>query len=174
MVTVKIRDDDILRDGETLRIHMMARDSSTQKTPVEIAIAATKLAMAGFNDAMRDSHRPGFRLPAFGTADAAAAASTARDAAYSDYEKRQSNAWRGTKDKVPPVGSYPADEADIGAACTIDGRPGTLQASDDDDFLICVAVDGNDNDDTTDSRVKARDAAYASYNSDIQDRWRNK
>jgi hypothetical protein len=52
MVTVKIKDDDILRDGETHRIHMMARDSSTQKTPVEIAIAATKAAMAGFNDGL--------------------------------------------------------------------------------------------------------------------------
>ena len=193
-VQVKILDDDknkdrILRDGETMTVKMFMKDGSPNPgfTQVQRAIAATRAAMQSFDAAM---HRPGFRYGAAApptgdaAADAAAAAAAvvARDAAYSDYEHRQSNAWRGTADaKLPPAGSYPASEADEGDACTIDGRPGTLCTIDGHEgYLECVPDDDSDidtGDSATDAKVKAAKAkqdAYAAYDSQITDAWRNK
>jgi hypothetical protein len=198
----KIIDDDddifdsrgVLKDGATLTTKMFMKDGSinpklSPAQRVAAAVAATKAAMTGFDSSLHDSamHRPGFRRAATGTADAIAA-TTARDSAYSDYERDQANAWRGTDSKmgdrkVPPAGSYPtATGCNVGDICTVNGAPGTLQQIDGyDGYLECIATDGNDND-TGDSRTvhdtgtpqQIKEAMYSSYDSEIQDAWRNK
>jgi hypothetical protein len=191
MATVKIIDDEnfengILRDGHTVRMPMLMKDSSTL-TPVEKAIAATKLAMESFDSAMHDSHRPGFRRAATGTADSAAHQSTrfgvydgVREAAYSAADRATADAWRGSTDKSPPAGAYPASDADEGDVCTVDGRPGTLCAiPGHDGYLECIADDdGNTGDSRTryyaKSAQQTKDAAYSSYQNEIENAWKRK
>jgi hypothetical protein len=182
MTKTKIRDDDddvfdsngILKDGKHVTVSMFMKDGlpNPDLTPaqrVAAAVAATRDAMQTFDSNL---HRPGFRRAATGTADSVAAA-TARDAAYADYNRRQSDAWRGTTDdKAPPAGSYPATDYDEGDSCTIGGQAGTLQPIDGyDGFLECVADD--DDGGTDDSRtIDAKAKAYESYDSEITNAWR--
>jgi len=203
MTKTKIRDDDddvfdkngLLKDGKHATVPMFMRDGKpnpdlTPSQRVAAAVAATKDAMRSFDSSMHRIHRPGFRYSAdtaAGTVDSAAAdaAITARDAAYSDYQRRQSDAWKTgrTRDaEVPPDGSYPASDYDEGDSCTVGGQAGTLQLIDGyEDYLECVANDSGD-DGTGDSRTthdtrtpqQIRDAAYQEYDSDITNSWRNK
>jgi hypothetical protein len=201
MTKTKIRDDDNdafdsngrLKDGRHATVPMFMKDGSpnpdlTPAQRVAAAVAATKEAMRSFDSSMHRMHRPGFRYAAdtaAGITDSAAAdaAITARDAAYSDYNRRVQDAWKTgkTRDAPPSEGAYSADDNSEGDVCTTNGgEPGTLQASDDGDWLVCVANDGDDG--TSDSRTmhdtrtpqQIRDAAYESYDSDISNAWRNK
>jgi hypothetical protein len=195
-VKVKIFDDDdknrILKDGETMTVKMFMKDGSpnpalTPAQRVAAAVAATRDAMKSFDSSMHRMHKPGHRYAADAagfTADSAAAAVVARDAAYSDYERRQADAWKtGRTRDAPPDGSYPASEADEGDACTIDGRPGRLCTIDGHEgYLECIADDDNDGG-TDDSRRATHDTrtpqqikadAYAAYDSEVSDAWRNK
>jgi hypothetical protein len=187
MTKTKIKDDDafdengLLRDGRHVTVPLFMKDSGkpnpdlTPAQKVAAAVAATRDAMNTFDASM---HRPGFRYgtpAATHTADSAAI--TARDAAYSSYDRRQSDAWRGkTKDAPPDEGGYSADDHSEGDQCmTSNGEAGTLQASDDDDnWLICVANDGGGTGDSKKTPQQIRDAAYESYDTDITNAWRNK
>jgi hypothetical protein len=180
----------VLKDGKTLTTRMFMKDGSVNPdlTPaqrVAAAVAATKAAMTGFDSSLHGAlHRPGFRLPP--TSAAMTDAAVRIDDAYSAYERDQANAWRNTGDrKAPPAGSYPAATGcSVGDQCTINGAPGTLQQIDGyDGYLECIATDGNDNsDDTNDSRTRRdsrtpqqiREEMYFTYDSNIQDAWRNK
>lgn len=195
MTTVRILDDDdknnILKDGETRTFKMFMKDGITPNpnlSPaqrVAAAVSATRQAMASFDSAMHDGyrHKPGFvRRAATMTADSVTADAT-RDAAYEEYDRRQNDAWQS---KSPPSGSYPVGTSQEGDACTINGAAGTLQAIDGHNgWLECVADDDNDNSSSSNpydsagkfDSVKAqaiKDAAYAAYDSEISQRWRNK
>jgi hypothetical protein len=197
MTKTKIRNDDddvfdsrgVLKDKKHVTVSMFMKDGSpnpdlTPAQRVAAAVAATRDAMKTFDASM---HRPGFRYAATGTADSAAAADaaiTARDAAYSDYQRRQADAWKTGKTKdAPPDGAYSADEASEGDLCTINGAPGKLCAMDDnDEWLICIADNPGDDNSTGDSRTahdtrtaqQIKDAAYLSYQNDIENAWRRK
>jgi hypothetical protein len=181
MFKFEILDDDntdergILRDGHIMRTSMMARDSLSD---VQKAIAATRDATqygaATFDASLR---KPG-PVRDTGTTDAVAARRAAREKIYSDYDLEVQDAWRS---KAPPAGSYPANGADIGSACTINGSLGTLQAIDGHDgWLQCVATD--DTNKAKDSRLTRtqvsaadaaaiKEAAYQEYDRSIVDQW---
>jgi hypothetical protein len=192
MTKTKIRDDDNdafdsngrLKDGRHATVPMFMKDGKTLNPDlspaqrVAAAVAATRQAMNSFDSSMHRMHRPGFRYAADAvgfTADSAAAAVVARDAAYESYDRRQSDAWRGkTRDAPPPEGGYSADDYSEGDQCTVNGSPGKLVASDDsDDWLICVADDGS-TDDSAKTPQQIKDAAYQSYQDDIENAWRRK
>src|SRR5664279_5802595 len=104
-----IDDDDILKDGQTLRVPMIMRDGSPNPTltPVQRAVAATRAAMT-FDAA---SHRPGHRYAnnaaplndaqrlRYGVFDAA------KEKAYSDAESDLTNSWRGNTGAGAGTGS---------------------------------------------------------------------
>jgi hypothetical protein len=158
--------DGILKDGKTISVRLMMKDGSPNPrlSPVQRAIAATRDTVTF--DAAR--HKPG---PGYASATNDAAANDARaikDAANEEYKRWITDAW---KSKAPPAGAYPANGANEGDSCTIDGAPGTLRAiAGHDGWLQCVADTNND------SRCDAQqtmDAAYAEYDLRIQNSWRN-
>ena len=163
--------DGILQPGGHYRVPMFLRDNVTinpSLTPVQRAIATTRQHDAATFDAATfdaASHKPG---PRYGTNDAAANdAAAKRDAAYEEYQRYITDAW---KSKAPPAGSYPANGANEGDACTINGASGTLRAiAGNDGWLQCRPTNRTDAQPTND----ARDAAYQDYESRLQNAWRN-
>jgi hypothetical protein len=119
-------ENDILRDGQRLRVPMLMRD---HLTPLQRAVATP------FDASL---HRPGFRY---------AADYTPRREALDQYIRDISNAWR-PRDAEPPD-TYPLSAGE-GSACTINGAPGTLQREG--DWLICRPAPA---DPATDPRVAA-------------------
>jgi hypothetical protein len=127
-------------------------------------------------------HRPGYRYAApTGTADSAVPTrfgvhDSALEKAYADRDRATSDAWKRKTDAVPPPeAAYSADDASEGDQCTINGRPGKLCAMDDnDEWLVCVADDDTDIDTGDSATVDAKVKAYAAYDSDITNAWRNK
>jgi hypothetical protein len=157
-------DDSILKDGERLIVPMFMKDGSPNPalSPIQRAIAATHDAMT-FDAGM---HRPGYRYPSSTAAMSDAAAK--RNTAYNDYERDRTDAW---KSKAPPAGSYPANGANEGDACTVNGSPGSLRAiPGHDGWLQCVADTNND---TRRDSQQTMDAAYSEYEWRIQNAWRS-
>jgi hypothetical protein len=190
MTKVIIKDDDddvfdsrgVLKDGATLTNRMFMKDGNpnpdlTPAQRVAAAVAATRAAMTSFDSSM---HKPGFRYAAdcgaaptrFGVHD------STREDCYAARDREMADAWKTKTDRAPPAGSYPASEGD---SCTINGEPGTLCVIDGHDgYLECVPNSDIDNDNDIDTGDSAktpqqiRDAAYATYDSEISDAWRNK
>jgi hypothetical protein len=105
-------DDNILKDGERLRVPMTLMDGIQQ------AVARESLRVTDGAGKTVGLHRPGFRL------SATDARSTDLDV-YAEYEKFLVDSW-----KTPSItgagerGQVGAREGDL---CTIDGRPGHLK-----------------------------------------------
>ena len=169
-----IDDDDILKDGQTLRVPMIMRDGAPNPrlSPTQLAIAATRDAMT-FDASL---HRPGHRYAndaaplndaqrlRYGVFDAA------KEKAYADRDRDLTNSWRGNTGAAPPAGSYPEGTSHEGRACTVDGSPGTLRAiAGNDGWLQCRPTNRTDAQPTND----AREAAYQDYESRLQNAWRN-
>ena len=159
--------DGILQPGGHFRVPMFLRDGVTIN-PVLNASQRAIVGMQQHDAATFDAslHKPG---PRYGTNDAARDAAAKRDAAYEEYQRYITDAW---KSKAPPAGSYPAaNGANVGDSCPINGSPGKLRAiAGHDGWLQCVADTNND------SRRDAQqtmDAAYAEYDLRIQNSWRN-
>ena len=139
---------------------MYMKDGSPKPgfTPVQHAIAAATHDAVTFD---ANLHRPGHRYPS-GTNDAAVKRATM----YDTIDRELSDAWRS---KAPPTGSYPANDANEGDACTIDGAPGTLRAiAGHDAWLECRPLAKSDAMPVTD----ARERAYADYQRDLETSWR--
>jgi len=158
-------DDELLRDGERLTVPLMMMDSM-QRDLARHEIAARYVAQAATTpqrrlvaDAFGDSDH--FALGRPGPRYGAGVAYDEREAAYRDVALRDANAWRSqppvlpVRDAAPPPdGAYPLTAGE-GTACTINGRPSTLQRQG--DWLQCVA---DDDDNAFTSTGDAREAAY--------------
>jgi hypothetical protein len=147
-----IDDDELLRDGEQLRVPLLLMDS-VQRSVARTATTPRRRLVA---DAFGNSDhfalgRPG---PRYGVDRGYG--DDERAAAYREVALRDAEAWRtppvvvSVRDAAPPDGAYPLSAGE-GTACTINGRPGTLER--DGDWLQCVP-----DDDTTGD---AREDAYA-------------
>jgi hypothetical protein len=116
-------------------------------------------------------HRPGFRV-------SDAASRDAKETAYAEYDSRVANAWRDADNDygVAGFGESELRGLEIGSSCTVkegggqfgaEGSRGTVQLVE--GRKVCVA-DGN----RADSAIQdGREAAYASYDADLQSAWRN-
>jgi hypothetical protein len=141
---LKDKDDTILRDGETLTHKLMLRDSANL-TPLQIADAATKDAMARDAAVFAASRRPGFVYTTVLDSQAGARAA-ARQASLDAYDRDISTAWQ-RKDTVI------ADAA-------VDPRQAWHDAR------------ANRTADTTDKHAVLIDAEYAKLDDELQNAWR--
>ena len=146
-MTKHFDDDDILKDGETITVKMFMKDGAINPSLnlVQRAIAATRQHDAATFDAA--SHRPGHRY-----ANDAAPLNDAQRLRYGVFDAAKERAYADRDrdlinswrgSKSPPAGSYPEGTSHEGRACTVDGAQQTM------------------------------DAAYAEYDSRIQNAWRN-
>jgi hypothetical protein len=150
---VRFVDDDdnsILKDGETISVRMMMRDSIT-KSDAQIALDATqavKIRDAAILDA---AHRPGFIRAAPVMTDAAVARNNARGEIYDAYDRDLADAWR---------------RKDATVTDATDSRTAYHDS-------VKEKYSRTDHYDAAKARA-ARDAAYAAYDSEQTDAWRNK
>jgi hypothetical protein len=129
-------DDDVLRDGQTLRVPLHMRDHETL-SPQQRWVMADKAARLSLDDAARRFglddglalHKPGQR---FSTDQAA---NIAREEARRQWIDEMCDAWRTP---VADVGSGELRGARPGDKCTIDGQAGTLVRRG--DRLVCEPV----------------------------------
>ena len=170
--------DGILQPNGHYRVPMFLRDNVTIN-PVLNASQRAVVGMRQHDAATFDGslYKPG---PRYSTNHAAANdAAAKRDAAYEEYQRYITDAW---KSKAPPAGSYPAaNGANEGDACTINGAPGKLRAiAGHDGYLECRSTDKADH--SNDSRSiqndaqsaqAIKDAAYAEYDLRMENSWRN-
>jgi hypothetical protein len=138
------RDQDkrILDDGEKLTVPMRFADGSTGRVAITDA--------AGNSD-LHTFSRPGFRV-----ANNAFARGELK-AAYAAYERDLGDAYKAPAD-IPPTGFGSASASEMrgdkeGDVCTINGRPGHLNAK-----LECIPDEGEDDDDDDDYGDEATDA----------------
>jgi hypothetical protein len=113
----------VLKDGQRLRIPMYAMDSMD---PVQRAVA--QLAITDGQGDTVGLHRPGFRIAA------ADAPLLARDAAYSDYERELTTAWRGNRSRADAAAERTCPDCDgsglgkYGDTCKTCSGTGTVPA----------------------------------------------
>jgi hypothetical protein len=143
--------DDILRDGETLRTSMLARDSRSRHSDASTFDAA--------------SHRPGFRFSS-NTADA-------KQKLYDDVDRELNEAWRNSRNptttsRAPPSGSYPEGiNTRAGDACTFNGAPGTLvKIPNHDGWLECRPT-STDSADSRRTHQQTMDELYRQYDAEL-------
>ena len=110
-----IDDDDILKDGQTLRVPMIMRDGAPNPrlSPTQLAIAATHDAMT-FDAGM---HRPGHRYAndaaplndaqrlRYGVFDAA------KEKAYADRDRDLTESWRGNTNAAGRTDAMPLNDS---------------------------------------------------------------
>jgi hypothetical protein len=82
----------LLKDGRSVRIRMSMMDSD-HFDPVQQAMAPAYVRVTDGQSGTAGLHRPGFRIPANNSLV------RARDAAYSDYERELTTAWRGNRSR---------------------------------------------------------------------------
>jgi hypothetical protein len=169
------RDDgERLRDGESLRVPMQFRDgmSELQRAVAEDADANAPMTVCdgwGRSDPVSlGIPGPRFLRAGRNTADHArlVTADAERQRAYAEMVDSMANAWKDAPPDAPP-GSYPYSAAKEGAACTIDGRPGTLVKEG--NFLVCRPVARADGAPTRDSV----DEAWRQMAAEQREAWRN-
>jgi hypothetical protein len=166
--------DGVLRDGETLRVPMQFRDgmSELQRAVAEDADANAPMTVCdgwGRSDPVSlGIPGPRFLRAGRNTADHArlVTADAERQRAYAEMVDSMANAWKDAPPDAPP-GSYPYSAAKEGAACTIDGRPGTLVKEG--NFLVCRPVARADGAPTRDSV----DEAWRQMAAEQREAWRN-
>jgi hypothetical protein len=158
-MTKRFDDDDedgkrILRDGETMTCRLMMKDSIT-KSPVQLALDAThavKMKDAAILDA---AHKPGFIRTAPVITDAMLARNAARAEYYDAYDQSVSTAWErkapvaDATDPDPRTAWHDAHNASRAAATEAHNASRT------------------DHYDAATARA-AKDAAYNSYDADLQ------
>jgi hypothetical protein len=119
-------DDEILKDGQHLRVHMYAKDGITPLpgfTDVQRAIARSHDAVT-FDAA---SHRPGHRYPS-GTNDSTnnpqslryGVFDTGMEKAYADADRELTNSWRGNTGAGASTGSDTNNDSRRDAQPTMD------------------------------------------------------
>lgn len=140
----------VLRDGRSLRVSMMMRDSLP---PLQRAVMLDSFS----RDAARTArNKPGFRR----LNDAEATDAVAQ--AYESYDAELTTAWQ--RDAKQPDGAYPLSAGE-GTPCTVDGAPGTLVREG--DWLVCKPTH-TDAASFTDERAQA----YEAYDQQLRDAWR--
>jgi hypothetical protein len=178
--------DDILRDGQSVRVPLYLRDGSISpdllphQRAKAMAAQQTEDAVArkfGLSDAMQ-LHKPGFRrntdVAALERSRAAYVAYDAADAvAYKhirDYNEQTGSEPRNTGTGAPakgsgaPAGAYPLSAGE-GTACTINGAPGTLVRQG--NWLVCQPRSRQDA-----AAFDAKAQAYADYDREMSNAWR--
>ena len=83
-------EDNCLKDGKTLHVPMMMRDSMT---PLDTEYARKKLLVTDGTADPFGLHRPGYRFPVDPLVN------DAREEAYRDYQDELTNAWKGDRSK---------------------------------------------------------------------------
>jgi hypothetical protein len=148
-------DDDILRDGETLRVRMTMMDSALSD---RLRVTDAAGSAVGLN-------RPGFRLLRGGNAGDQLARdrlAEMRSEAYRLADEANVNAWKNPPIGVGSRGPIGQREGDL---CMINGFPGHLRP-DANGRLTCVA-DGH-----RDAMQDERQAAYEEYQRTLENSWR--
>jgi hypothetical protein len=185
-------DDDVVRDGERVRVPLMMRDGlpgrvfrdedGVKTEAADWQIDYVRDCKVAHSVGLEDGealHRPGARH----CTDAAA--NDARVKAYFDAVEEMQNAWRapglprheprgnvtgygaGAGENAPPAGSYPLSAGE-GSRCTINGQDGVLRRTGDGPWLECVPVD----EDRDHSETDARDAAWNQMVADMESAWK--
>jgi hypothetical protein len=191
----------ILRDGHIYRTHLRMMDARSvgDSGPMKISTLDGKSGVA--------LNRPGWRCLLEDDAGA-----QAKQRAYDAYRRDLENSYKrpvgmgsvpgvetgqgegsprgsvSVPDPLGPYGLYPFTPEAVGAACTIDGRPGRLKRKG--NWLICTPLDddadADDADDTekatSDARTVAQqtrdhqnrmDRIYSAIDADLEQQWRN-
>jgi hypothetical protein len=167
--------DDILRDGQSVRVPLYLRDGAINPdlTPTQRAKALqqtqTEDAVArrfGLTDAMQ-LHRPGFRR----NTDAGALARVQQ--AYTDAETADANAWKGATNRLNLRDQQEGDPCTVRGPDYPDdfGSPGTLQMGNDGE-LVCVP--GNLEDARRQDAASVKRAAYEQYDREMANAWRTR
>jgi len=167
--------DDILRDGQSVRVPLYLRDGaiSPDLTPHQRAKALHQTQTAdavarryGLSDAMQ-LHKPGFRR----NTDVAALARVQQ--AYTDAETADANAWKGAANRTNLRDSQEGDPCTVRGPEYPDdfGSPGTLQMGNDGE-LVCVP-DGLQDARRQDAASVKR-AAYEQYDREMANAWRTR
>jgi hypothetical protein len=155
----------IVREGERVRVPMFMMDGSPNPalSPLQRAVAEDKATRAFDLTDTLAMYKPGFR-------DHDAAALDALEAAYRAYDTADAQAWRcGTN--YDASGEF-IDEQE-GAVCVVSGSeypldqgsPGQLRKVG--GRLVCIP------DQRRDAQTDARAQAYADYDRQMADAWRN-
>ena len=187
MPKVRYLDDgegDILRDGEILRTHMLAKDAARSisggafgdNTRYDSPPArATIVDTLGQSNPMQ-LRRPGYRFLQYdkhSTDHARQATQTVmRVEMYDDIKNELSNSWRS-----PEPGAYHASNTThAGDACTVDGKQGRLvEVAGSPGWLTCEPTDGRVGNRTDALPVNdSREAAYSDYQNYVENAWRSK
>jgi hypothetical protein len=142
-------ENDILRDGQRLRVPMMMRD---HLTPLQRAVLDHNTVVV---DDCGDTalNRPGYRF-------IRGMDRTAVHEAFDQYCRDTAEAWQG---RDADTGRYPLSAGE-GSACTINGAPGTLQRES--DYLVCRPTAATPGD------ADPRAAAYRDYCDRLTNAWR--
>jgi len=153
----------VIRDGYGVRVPLFMMDSMQKAVRADArrrkAVERDPMgrvrstfeeeeADAMMTDAELSLHRPGYRTLGTLNDDEAVRA-------YNDSVREKCNAWRKRDER--PAGAYPYDPGREGQACTIDGRPGTLQRRG--DALVCVP--NGESSSNSDAVPRTMDAATA-------------
>jgi hypothetical protein len=155
-------DDEILRDGETLRVPLRMMDSWHRDMERHFRDQRDRDRVTDANgDSGLGLLRPGFRL----LADADDL-NDRRRAAYDKFTLDLENAWQNN----PPTGfgSHELRGAQEGDICTINGAPGHLRCGSD-GKLVCVPDGGKDATLPSTDRTAAR----TSYIQRLENLWRS-
>jgi hypothetical protein len=175
----------ILRDGRSIRVHMMMRDGADHLSDLQRAVltdAATREAIAtrdatarsfGLRDGLALS-RPGFRYNTSDTAD------TNREKLYDGYQRDMGERWRGADSSGQPAGAQ-CTVREGGGKYGAEGSPGIMQMIDGE--LRCVATRRDDSrsdsrrDDSgsnNESHQSRMEKLYAARDADLSEAWRSR
>jgi hypothetical protein len=160
------------KDGKVREHHGTLPDGSKLKVPltmmdsVQRNIGGTPLVVdAHGNSDLYALRRPGARYPTQRTT-----ADVMRVVAYDEARDADEAAWS------KPNGAYPPS-AGVGTACTIDGKPGTLQPQG--DWLVCRPTEANSgrsdsaSHDAKPMTMDEREALYRQVEQRDNNAWRN-
>jgi hypothetical protein len=183
-MTKRRKRDDVLQDGETLRVTMMMKDHAS--------VRRARISDAG--DTPNALHRPGYRIAQPGSIITDAASELQQSVinrAYQSYEDDLKNAWRDGGEINPDRSDDPEDDDDededeedcsgsafggsdpktegaglksmvgqqVADLCTIDEKSGTWQRRG--GKLVCVPSSGADSRAKLDELYSARDEALS-------------
>jgi hypothetical protein len=173
-------EDNMLKDGQVLRVSMIARDS--RLSPLQRSVAASTADRARVTDGTGDwrgLHRPGFRVQVDDRGR------SLLDEAYAAYDTDVTNAWRhdaqprGSWFESTGFGSHGPIGQQVGDVCMTDDRSeGRLRMVK--GQFVCVAVksqDENDRNDASDSRTleqhrQTMDRLYQERDAELANAWR--
>lgn len=171
-------DDDIVRDGQRLRVPLMLMDG------MQRSVAREGVRITDGSGGTQGLHRPGFRIPTDDTRKTQQTAD-AYNEAFAAYERELVDAWKtpvgfGGDPDITGQGERGQQGSREGDPCMVDGRPGTLRMGA--DGLYCE-IDDEELDDAHDGRsVQQRmqdhqermSDVYAAHDAKISQAWRRK